>query len=166
MNRLRPSAFSLVEVTISIGILAFCVLAVVGLLPVGLKSIQNANEQAAAAQILTALADNLRGAVSQNGSYSFAFAGSQKTFQIGGQPETHAWTNLTLEGLPSGSLREPARLSARLILNPPASQTSSATATISIAWPAAASPQWNADSMSWSKADGWLTSGIVFLPLP
>lgn len=166
MNRLRPSAFSLVEVTISIGILAFCVLAMVGLLPVGLKSIQNSNEQAAAAQILTALADNLRGAVSQNGSYSFAFAASQKAFKIGGQPETHAWTNLTLEGLPSASLREPARLSARLVLNPPASRTSSATATISIAWPAAASPQWNADSMSWSKADGSLTSGIVFLPLP
>ena len=51
-----PSAFSLVEVTLSIGIISFGLLAVVGLLPTGLSSVKNAQEQAFATQMANAIA--------------------------------------------------------------------------------------------------------------
>jgi hypothetical protein len=53
-------AFSLVEITLAIGITAFCLLALFGLLPVGLTSNQNAIEQTAAAGWATAVAADLR----------------------------------------------------------------------------------------------------------
>ena len=60
------AAFSLVEVTIAVGIVSFCLIAVLGLLPTGLKAVKNANEQAAAANALNAIADTLRTATSTN----------------------------------------------------------------------------------------------------
>ena len=52
--------FSLVEVTLALGIAAFCLLAVFGLLPIGLKTQQNAIEQTAATRIVSAAASDLR----------------------------------------------------------------------------------------------------------
>lgn len=53
-------AFSLVEVTIALGILGFVILAVVGLLSVGLKSNQVSIEETRAALLLTMLEADLR----------------------------------------------------------------------------------------------------------
>jgi len=53
-------AFSLVEVTMALGIAAFCLLAIFGLLPVGMKSHQNAIEQTAVAGIATGIMADLR----------------------------------------------------------------------------------------------------------
>jgi len=52
--------FSLVEVTLALGITAFCLVAIFGLIPVGLNSNQTAIEQTTAASLATALADDLR----------------------------------------------------------------------------------------------------------
>ena len=49
------NAFSLVEVTLALGIAAFCLLAIFGLLPVGIKSQQNAIGQTVAAGIATGI---------------------------------------------------------------------------------------------------------------
>jgi len=54
------SGFSLVEVTLALGIAAFCLLAVFGLLPIGLKTQQSAIEQTAATRIISAAASDLR----------------------------------------------------------------------------------------------------------
>jgi uncharacterized protein (TIGR02598 family) len=63
MKILRASraGFSLIEVTLALGIAAFCLLTVFGLLPLGLNSNQNAFEQTAAAGIATAIASDLHG---------------------------------------------------------------------------------------------------------
>ena len=61
MNRRRyqTSAFSLVEVTLALGVIGFCLIAVFGLLPVGLSSNQAAIQQTGTADILTAVSTDL-----------------------------------------------------------------------------------------------------------
>jgi uncharacterized protein (TIGR02598 family) len=54
------SAFSLVEVVLSLGIAAFCLVAMLGLLPSGLKSAKNTTDQTAAAIVLENVALDLR----------------------------------------------------------------------------------------------------------
>ena len=56
----RAHAFSLVEVTLALGVMAFCLVAVMGLLPVGFNSNQAAIEQTAAAGIAAGLVADLR----------------------------------------------------------------------------------------------------------
>jgi uncharacterized protein (TIGR02598 family) len=54
------SGFSLVEVTLALGIAAFCLIAVFGLLPVGVQTNRNATSQTAATNILAAVVADLR----------------------------------------------------------------------------------------------------------
>ena len=54
MKRLKRNvgAFSLVEVTLALGIAAFCLIAVFGLIPVGVQTNRNATSQTAATNII------------------------------------------------------------------------------------------------------------------
>lgn len=54
------SAFSLVEVTIALGIAGFCLVAIFGLVPIGLNSNQNSVELTAMAAIAADIASDLR----------------------------------------------------------------------------------------------------------
>jgi type II secretory pathway pseudopilin PulG len=56
----RPG-FSLIEVTIALGIAAFCLITVFALLPIGINTNNNAFEQTTAAGIATAIAADLHG---------------------------------------------------------------------------------------------------------
>jgi uncharacterized protein (TIGR02598 family) len=62
MNRppLSPAGFSLVEVTLALGVAAFCMIAIFGLLPLGVQSNQNAISQTAAASVLSSVVADLR----------------------------------------------------------------------------------------------------------
>lgn len=60
MTARAPSGFSLIEVTLALGVAAFCLLAVFGLLPIGLKTQQFAIEQTAATRIVSAAVSDLR----------------------------------------------------------------------------------------------------------
>lgn len=61
MKRCRPIlAFSLVEVTLALGIAAFCLIAVFGLMPVGVQTNRNAKSQTAATGILTSVVSDMR----------------------------------------------------------------------------------------------------------
>lgn len=60
VSEIRRAAFSLVEVTLALGVAGFCLVVVFGLIPVGLKSNQVALEQTAAGEILSAAAVDLR----------------------------------------------------------------------------------------------------------
>ena len=53
-------AFSLVEVTLALGIAAFCLIAVIGIIPVGVQTNRNATSQTAATNIITAVVSDLR----------------------------------------------------------------------------------------------------------
>jgi len=62
MSRSLPSrpGFSLVEVTLALGIAAFCLIAVFGLIPVGVQANRNATSQTAATNIVAAVVADLR----------------------------------------------------------------------------------------------------------
>ena len=55
------AGFSLIEVTIALGIAAFCLITVFALLPLGINTNQNAFEQTSAAGIASAIAADLHG---------------------------------------------------------------------------------------------------------
>ena len=160
--RTRCSGFSLIEVVIAIGIVSFSILAVVGLLPTGLKTVKNANEQAGAANVLNAIAESLRQASSADGfTFSNAFAGQSIQYSIGASPTNTTWTNLTLEGVTNAQF---SRIEAQLSITPPSNSVSPGQATISVAWSANPNLSWNPSSNNWAHADGSITTGIQFLP--
>ena len=57
---MKRSAFSLVEVTLALGIAAFCLIAVFGLLPVGVQTNRNAISQTAATSIISSVLADVR----------------------------------------------------------------------------------------------------------
>ena len=56
----RVHAFSLVELTLALGVAAFCLIAVFGLVPVGVQTNRNATSQTAATNILSSVVSDLR----------------------------------------------------------------------------------------------------------
>ena len=156
----QPTAFSLIEVALAVGIVSFCLLPIVELVPLGLKSFKNANEQSAASNAVNLLADALRNAT-PNGSGTYAASGvfSGITWNLGAG-NTNFTTQLAINGQPTNSAG--CRLVARVDIVPPADEHSAGRARISIAWPATAI----STSSVWSKADGFLTSSLQFLPKP
>jgi uncharacterized protein (TIGR02598 family) len=56
----KTAAFSLVEVTLALGVAAFCLLAVLGLLPVGVQTNRNASSQTIASNIIATVVSDLR----------------------------------------------------------------------------------------------------------
>lgn len=166
IEKRKNDAFSLVEVTLALGIISFALIAVLGLLPVGLRSVKNANDQAGAANVLNAIAGCVRSASSTNSvDYTNTFSGQSITFSVGGAAVTKNWNNLKLDGsLETAS--DPKRISAIAIITPPANATTTGRGVISVAWSAQANPIWDAGNQTWTKADGSITSGMQFLPKP
>ncbi len=62
MNRQMhfSAGFSLVEVTLALGVAAFCLIALFGLLPLGVQTNQSSISQTAAASVLSSVAADLR----------------------------------------------------------------------------------------------------------
>ena len=56
----RAAAFSLVEISLALGIAAFCLISIFGLLPVGISSNKTAVDQSAANVILSSVISDLR----------------------------------------------------------------------------------------------------------
>jgi hypothetical protein len=54
------AAFSLVELTLALGVAAFCLIAVFGLVPVGVQTNRNATSQTAATNILSSVVSDIR----------------------------------------------------------------------------------------------------------
>ena len=54
------AAFSLVEVTLALGVAAFCLLAVFGLMPIGVQANRNASSQTAATNIIAGVVADIR----------------------------------------------------------------------------------------------------------
>ena len=54
------AAFSLVEVTLALGVAAFCLIAVFGLMPIGVQTNRNATSQTAATNIMASVVADLR----------------------------------------------------------------------------------------------------------
>lgn len=66
----RVHAFSLVELTLAIGIAAFCLLAVFGLMPIGVQTNRNATSQTRATNIMAAVIADLRATPKTAGTWT------------------------------------------------------------------------------------------------
>jgi uncharacterized protein (TIGR02598 family) len=84
-NSLRCSAaFSLVELTLAVGIAAFCLIAVLGLVPVAALTNRNATSQTAATNIIASVIADMRATTSSTSpQYNITF-GTAKTLYFDG----------------------------------------------------------------------------------
>lgn len=156
------SAFSLVEVTLSIGIVSFCLLGLIGLMPVGLSAVKAAREEAAASNCLNYLATAIRKASpGTNGSYAVGAFSSDLSWTVGGGNFGRDLKSLSFAGTTTGDEVD-KRLVARVEIQPPASSASTGKALISVAWPQSAT--WT--NSNWQNAQGSVSTWLVFLPNP
>lgn len=161
MNKTKNSqicrAFSLVEVVLALGLVSFCLLAIVGLLPVGLQSVKNAKEGSAAANALSQIATGLRNATTANGiSYQASGGFDGITWNADGAAISFSQP-LSLEGQPDPT---EVQLQGHVELVASGNKGQPCVAQISVAWPASAT--WT--SGGWIKSGGSISSGIIFLP--
>ena len=138
-------AFSLVEVALALGVTAFCLIAILGLLPIGLKSDQAAFEETAATGILSAVAADLRATPSTSPAGLETESG-QFAIPIPGSPLATTPASVTLfftrEGQRTNSLDAASRY--RLTLTFPLNSSGAKTATLvnlQVSWPAAVAPE-------------------------
>lgn len=159
-------AFSLVEVVIAIGIFSVVIFGVMGLIPSGMKMFRDSNEQSGGANLLNALSDSIRRAVTTDGTnYTWSYSGSSYAYTINGSAVSNNLNTLTLQGCPATNTLD-QQLKAVVVVTPPSTVWSEGSAMISVAWPASGGAAWNAASQQWSHADGSATLGIRFIPLP
>lgn len=136
----RQSAFTLIEVTISLGVTAFCLLSILGLLPVGLNSNQATIEQTAGANILTSVAADLRATPNP------APRGSAQTSLVFTIPIPAAGSALSTtpttryigeDGLPATD-QKTARYQLNVWTTAPTSGKAATSARVLVTWPAQA----------------------------
>jgi type II secretory pathway pseudopilin PulG len=165
----RGGGFSLVEVTLALGLVSFCLLTLVGLLPVGLGSLKTSNDEAAATNCLEQIAGSIQVAVLQtNGTYSGKYQasgafGSYNTlaWSLGGSQFATTLNNLSASGFPGSGVNE-QRFVAEVVITPPVDAFSTGTALISVAWPIQAT--WDATKNDWKNAQGSVRTLLIFLP--
>jgi uncharacterized protein (TIGR02598 family) len=108
----RAAAFSLVELVLALGIVAFCLFAVFGLMPVGMQTNRNATSQTAATNIIAAIVADLRttpAAATTSPQFAITF-GTDKTlyFDASGQasislsPDSRYQLNIKWNSAPTG----------------------------------------------------------------
>jgi uncharacterized protein (TIGR02598 family) len=146
MNRRPPvcGGFSLVEITLALGVAAVCLIAVMGLLPVGLKTQQASVSQTKANAVISQVIDDLRADVrlppGQASKAQGQWSNLHGHWAAVATPDTLYFTN---DGDQTGSVNQsPAPPDAALratvtYLFPPTATTSIAKITVS--WPAAQS---------------------------
>jgi len=142
------AAFSLVEVVLALGVAAFCLIAVMGMLPAGLKVQQAGIQQTTANEIMAAILNDLRadvvlppGQASKELASGFGLHGHWALVAV---PDTLFFTN---EGNQTGSVAQgtfplapPGAVYRAKItyLFPPTATTS--VANVIISWPAQVDP--------------------------
>jgi type II secretory pathway pseudopilin PulG len=138
MNRRSKRAFSLVEVTLALGIAAFCLIAIFGLMPVGVQTNRNATSQTAATSIIAAVVADLRTtpkALATSSQYVITF-GTGKTLYFDNQGQASCDAAGLLKTDCSSPWTPP--LQTRYQLNISFPQTGGLTyADVKVAWPAA-----------------------------
>jgi len=141
----RTAGFSLVEVTLALGVAAFCLIAVLGLLPTSLRTQQASIEQTVANGVMTEILGDLRadvrlppGQASKEGISGFGLHGHWAQVYA---PDTLFFTN---EGKWTGALNassapaDPALRAKVTYLFPPNASTS--VAKIIVSWPPQVDP--------------------------
>jgi uncharacterized protein (TIGR02598 family) len=125
------TAFSLVEVTLALGIAAFCLIAIFGLLPVGIQTNRNATSRTAATSIVTAVVADLQVAPKTSGIWT----GTSPHFHIILGSDTTLYFDGT--GQPSTSLNGDSRYRLRITFPTTGNLT---YANLNVTWPAPVDP--------------------------
>jgi uncharacterized protein (TIGR02598 family) len=112
VSNFNAAAFSLVEVVLALGVAAFCLIAIVGLMPVGVQTNRHANSQTVATNILAAVVADLRttpAAATTSPEFAITFdAGKTLFFDASGQasislgPASRYRLNITWNSAPAG----------------------------------------------------------------
>ena len=147
------AGFSLVEVTLALGIAAFCLIAVFGLMPVGVQTNRNATSQTTATNIMAAVVSDLRATpatCTKSRQFGIQF-GTSTTLYFDAQAQSScdsAGTQkfqaaVTCGGTCSSSWSPPLQLRYQLTLTWNTSGTGICTAAVpcadlKVTWPAAA----------------------------
>lgn len=159
--------FSLAEVTIALGLVAFCLIALVGLLPVGLDLVRDSAEEAATVNCMEQIVESLREASPEQGTpgtYRAAGAYSESLEWTLGGPRVEVDLNrLAPGGFPEATSQGPF-YKARIEIIPPPNLTSTGAALVAIAWPAEA--RWDPTKKAWINAQGSVSTWVVFVPRP
>lgn len=131
-----PSAFSLVEVTLALGIISFSLLAIFGLFATGSRLSHTASEQTASVGILSAVTADLR-ATPKTVSTSVQFG-----IAIPGTPGGNSTTTLYFDstGQSSTALNGSSRYRLVVTFVPNGGTVSATLADLRLTWPAAALP--------------------------
>ena len=85
-RRRPPTAFSLVEVVLAIGVISFCLLTVLGLMPVGLSTLRRAMDTTTETQIVKQIGGNAL--LTPYSKLGTDFSGKSFYFNADGQAET------------------------------------------------------------------------------
>lgn len=140
-KRFHAGAFSLIEVTLALAVTSFCLVAIFGLLPVGLKVNQASIEQTAANGILSAVTADLRATPRAVPPGSSATTSQQFSIVIPANPVSSAPAPTTLYFTSDGRMSKTLDSNARYLLTatfqPNGSSGKSATlVNLRVSWPA------------------------------
>jgi type II secretory pathway pseudopilin PulG len=147
----RGAAFSLVEITFALGVAAFALLAMLGMLPVGLKTQQAGIQQTTANQIISTIFSDLRADIRLPPGLANKVCGDDQGPCAWGDLHGH-WHDVatpftlyfTQEGKQTGTLNgtppADAVFRATIIYRFPPSETTT-LADITVSWPAQVDPE-------------------------
>ena len=135
----RVHAFSLVELTLALGIAAFCLIAVFGLVPIGVQTNRNATSQTAATNIIASVMADMRSTTSATSPQYRVTFGTAKTlyFDSAGQCSVDVNGSIKVDG---SSWSPPLQTRYQLNITFPSSPTGLSYADVKATWPAAAAP--------------------------
>src|SRR5438552_3303207 len=130
MKKRFTSGFSLVELTLALGIAAFCLIAVFGLMPIGVQTNRNATSQTAATSILSSVIADIRATPKTTSTST----------QYGIALSTNSTTTLYFDGQGQFVTTLGANSRYRLIVTIPSNPAGANAATfadLKVTWPAA-----------------------------
>jgi uncharacterized protein (TIGR02598 family) len=143
-SRSEIAAFSLVEVTLALGVASFCLVAVLGLLPTALKTQQTSTQQNTANTIISQIYSDLRADVrlppGQASHANGQWANLNGHWRNVATPDTLYFTQEAKQtGTINGSPPVDAVFRAKITYMLPPTETTS-LANITVSWPAQADP--------------------------
>jgi type II secretory pathway pseudopilin PulG len=142
MKRQRTSAFSLVELTLALGIAAFCLIAVFGLIPIAVLTNRNAGSQTRATNIMTAVMADARATPKANTTstqFGITF-GTAKTLYFDSQGEASCDLAGSQKTDCVSAWSPPIQTRYRLTVTFPTGPTGSSYADLRVTWPAPVDP--------------------------
>src|SRR6266550_9455074 len=144
---LGPAGFSLVEVTLALGVAAFSLIALLGLLPAGIKTQQTSIQQTTANQIISQIYSFLRADVRLPPGQQNKICGDNNNCDWGNLhnrwrqavPDTLYFTNDAKQVGLNGTPPPTAVFRATIAYRTPPTETT-ALATVRVSWPAPVDP--------------------------